>query len=616
MKTFKAILARGSHNFSVKITMVIVICLLSALSAQAVQVVRYVKEGASGQGLSEDAPSGNLQAILKLSQQVEALTINLASGTYKLPVNVGNPTPYNNVVIIGGYENGNGNGEKSTIIGQLHLNGAYLENIHFQPGKYQDLSESPDVIEGDLNIVNGNLRNVSGKNVSLVIPRGEERFIDNCHLSDFSAEGPFTNYDKGVLDIYDSTFSRSEGSGLGAFQISVRAFNCNFTNNEGVGLYLKNCTNNQFTDCFFTGNSKGGIYSECISDDTELTLNRCIISDNTTNVAERSPGIGGNTPILAMNCLISNNFSKHKGNNDYPHIGAVQLNRTGTHFYNCTFYNNEAPVFYDMTTSDHNRISTEQPSFINCVFYDNQYLPVSKYGVSPLYKKCALTGTSDLPELDAQNGIIRINSDNVGMSVSGNVVTLDSKSVLVNAGENMVFDDLYGVPHFAFGGTDIGCSEYRGLWKVTSDTPMCEIDGKKYYTLSDTFEGENYYIMAPLENPEVGQEFQYRPVYIYLQDKLQDPKVLDDSTLLCYMTLFGAKQGVLYRFYSGGWHVINTKTYKNGKAPVAVKEGEQWVLKDAPASSSKANNVSRQNAQRRTTPARKTTTTRKTTARK
>ena len=93
---------------------------LCCVCVNAVDIKRYVKEGGTGNGLTWEAPTGDLASMLGLASQVDNLTVYVGEGSY-----VGDFVIPSNVSVTGKYDGKDGyiNGNLHTLfIGDITLN--------------------------------------------------------------------------------------------------------------------------------------------------------------------------------------------------------------------------------------------------------------------------------------------------------------------------------------------------------------------------------------------------------------------------------------------------------------------------------------------------------------
>ena len=113
----------------------------AASVANAIEITRYVAQGATGDGLTKESPAGDLKKVLDLSKNVDGLTVYLEPGQYELPplTDVNSRTRYNNVCIYGGGCQGIAKAEsKSVIKGDLSINGGAVLNVNFIGSRIED----------------------------------------------------------------------------------------------------------------------------------------------------------------------------------------------------------------------------------------------------------------------------------------------------------------------------------------------------------------------------------------------------------------------------------------------------------------------------------------------
>lgn len=555
------------------------------LAAEAVSITRYVAEGATGDGLTRENPTGNLQEVLDMSGRVDGITVYLAPGTYRLrPLeDVNNRTTYRNVLIYGGgVTDTNAAQNKSVITGDMVVNGGALCNVDFRGSRTGEPAQG--YIYGELKAIGCNLY--------------------HCNVSrlDFQATGPDQQYLIGVRTPYaqisrygfyhgrpnvtvtDCSFSGGEGLSLSGVKATVSG--CNFTDNT-LGLWIKDADGTVFSDCRFTSNHKyGAIDIRTLTDDFAAIFDRCVIAGNVTTQGDNAPGITSIAPYLIKNSLIAKNSSQVKNGANVPRWGAVVLSRRQTRIWNCTFYDNkDAAIYYKMAPGDQPRVGRNQ--IVNCVFLKNRLSYVAYYDNSPMMSYCAADFGSGIPELDAENHMIRIDETTAGMQVGADYrVTVEEGSPLINAGLPMADLDLYRVERQMLGGTDIGCAEHKGTWRVSVPATTLAFGHAAYTKCEATHQGKRYYGYV-FGNDIDGDRVEIAN-NVYLGDNLVPVKLYDNGRVaVAAMNIAGKKTAVLYVLDSAVWTVADAKTYTSA-LPAAVRNGNTWKLKEQATAAPKA----------------------------
>lgn len=570
--------------------------------SHAIEITRYVAEGATGDGLTKETPAGSLLKVLNLSKQVEKLTVYLAPGTYRLPpledANI--RTEYRNVSLYGGWSAATEEQtiEKSVITGDLFVNGGLVSNIDFRGSKIGNNVEG--YLEGALTALGCNVYDCKATRLEMQAVGGSVSYLIRTEARCTSISPYRSGMQKPKIIVNDCNFS--DGLGLSANNVKAIFENCHFNNNQSAGLSLYSCEGTILKRCRIIGNKgEGGVCVKDLTDDFSAIFDQCIISNNTTGNSEYASALTTHAPVLMQNCLIAGNGSDlvASGSNiPDRHQGAVELNRSQSLFRNCTFYGNKnAAIYYNMTPADHSRTGNGQ--FINCVFLKNGQPFVNKYGNAPAMYYCAADFGSDIPELDAERKIIRIDGNSAKMSVISNEnIILEEGSPLINAGRPIGYNDAFGISHLLLGGTDLGYVEYTGgPWHRTSPEVALAIGKDKYVKMESTYDGKSYYIMVQEKDisengvPNMGGS-------IDLGDNIADIKVLDESHVITYRTLDGKKTALLYDFDAKSWQLAEIMPYTSLR-PTAVKSANGWKLKQGTATPAKAKTQPRRTQPRR-----------------
>lgn len=206
--------------------------------------------------------------------------------------------------------------------------------------------------------------------------------LDGLEIKNGNANGTGTNLINGIA------VSRETGGGLclmnnynaGKVTIHNCSFIQNYTDNNGAGMYISNCSPN-IINCTFKANSQGqlsipsiepnggGIYNESASPN----IINCLFSGNVMNRGSGMYNAPASSPQIvnctfAANNAIINGGAVYNGQNTYPS------------FVNCIIWGNAYALRND--TSQHN----SYPSFSYCNTQDTVQTGVGNISVNPLFK--------------------------------------------------------------------------------------------------------------------------------------------------------------------------------------------------------------------------------------
>lgn len=557
----------------------------AASVANAIEITRYVAQGATGDGLTKESPAGDLKKVLDLSKNVDGLTVYLEPGQYELPplTDVNSRTRYNNVCIYGGGCQGIAKAEsKSVIKGDLSINGGAVLNVNFIGSRIED-KWSPNVLEGSLHVIGCNLFYTNATQLEVETANGNDLSLIEVSAKSMSLH-PWRQGDpRSTIHALGCIFDGGEGASFSG--VCLQAVNCSFSlNKDAAGISLNRCTGSVLQNCQIIGNNGfGGITVTNLTDDIDVVFDRCIISRNTSTRDDHSSAITTRTPILLRSCLVSGNYSdlKAKGasyHNQYQ--GAIELCRRASRFENCTFTNNkDAVIYYSMEAGDHDRIGT--PNFINCIFLSNGKPYVSTSGKAPLMGYCAADFGSDIPELDAERHMMRITEQSSGMSIYKDMmVELNEGSPLINAGLPTTNLDLNGNCHLMLGGTDLGCAEYTGDWTPVNPSQQIEFGGTDYSLMESTYKSEKYFAYMPGAEPGINITN-----CIYAGNNASPCQIKDNSVIATYMNFGDSHLAILYQIKSSIWgtndylSITGSMPYKTA-LPKPEKVDGRWILKE------------------------------------
>lgn len=350
-------------------------------SAWSIEINRYVKTGAVGNGTSWENACGSIQKAIDDVKRGGSGTVHVAAGTYNECVKIPNSTK--DITLLGGYpatgEGSRGDQNKS-IIDAIGKRGVCLLVDYFC---------SAIVIDG-FNMKNG----TSGISVM-----SEQVTVKNCTISNCSEAGiKIRGNEKGLLVENCLVFSCA-GVGINAGPQTVIRKSA-FINNSSSGMYLSGC---YVYGCISANNNSHGIHMDYSE------LYRCKIFNNMG--AEEGGGIrvgqGGMEGNLIYGSLIFNNTAK-KG-------GGIYLCSNAT-IQSCNIVNNSATKGGGIASY----VSETLEFYFNMngsVLWNNKATDLSgQLVLSPAVHvyilNSGIQGGGTLPETDAEFGIIDLSAKN------------------------------------------------------------------------------------------------------------------------------------------------------------------------------------------------------------
>lgn len=600
----------------------IVFALFMTINVNALEIIRYVSQGASGDGLTKESPTGDLKKVLDLSKNVDGLTIYLEPGNYDLPPleDINNRTRYNNVTIFGGGCSGIYNTKnKSVINGDLYINGGAVLNIDFRGSRIED-KWSPNIMEGSLHLIDCNVFYSNASALEVETVNGNDLSLIEVTAKSLSVHPWRTGSAKSIVHLLNCKFDMGKGAHFSG--VRLNAVNCSFSQNvDATGISLNGCEGSILSRCSIIGNHGfGGVTITDLTDNTDVILDGCVISENVSTRGDYSSAITTRSPILLKSCLVAGNHSilKMKGASYYnQYKGAIELDRTGSRFENCTFANNkDAVIYYSMSIGDHNRISS--PTFTNCVFLNNGKPYVSICGKSPIMSYCAADFGSDIPELDTERHMLRITEQTAGIIINNNVeVKLQDGSPLINVGLPSANLDLNGNCHLMLGGTDLGCVEYTGSWTKSDSQQEVKFGGINYIMMETIYKNHKYFTYMPASVLEKEAPVTIKDC-IYTGNNIANCLVKDNKVIATYMDFADFHIALLYQLKSSRWETNQhlTLSYSlsyNTILPKPENINGRWILKipSVPKATTKSANSKTSRSPKRFTTTKRTTTTKK-----
>ncbi len=438
---------------------------------------RYVKQGASGSGLSWTDPSGDIQAMIG---QYGVKQVWVAKGTYTAPS--GGIKLKRGVAVYGGFAD-SGNpafNARNWTIHTTTVDGGGQGSVIYN--KYSAASPLPSsaILDGFV-ITGGNAQNGGGIYNEYASPT-----LTNLHIRNNNAEyggGLYNaNSSPDIRDVKITGNTASiRGGGMYNSQSDFTFLNAELKDNSvsGSGGGMHNVRSTVvMKNVSITGNQAtyqgGGIGSEL----SDITLKEVSVSGN------KSDNNGGGIYVysgnaLLVNVLVSGNTT---GSSTFSSGGGIYNSRTTSFkLVNCTVSGNYSGQWAGM----HNNESI--PEIYNTVIWGNNFYPfwatsspVSDFGGT-------LQGNSKnnyIRGVESQNGNVNytaanffvtpVQADASTANASGNY-RLPASSPAVNGGVNAFYtnaggsltdSDLAGIARIynqATGGViDIGCYEFHG----------------------------------------------------------------------------------------------------------------------------------------------------------
>jgi len=300
----------------------------------------YVKEGATGAGLSWADAYGYLQDAL--DDAISGDEIWVAAGTYKpdassfVPAGSGDRNAtfqlINGVAVYGGFAG------RETTLGE------------------RDWQANETILSGDLN--NDDVEFSNPENIWSIPNRSDnsEHVVTSRECNETAVVNGFT---------ITAGYNTGRGAGMYNYNSSPTVTNCTFDWNIaewGAGMGNQNSSSPKVTDCKFENNTAdGGGGMDNWSSSNPILVN-CTFSNNFAfwrgggMIADYAGGDGPANPTL-INCIFSNNLTDGKGGGIYNNSGSPII-------VNCTFNNNSAEyggAIYIYRNGN--------PKLANCILY-------------------------------------------------------------------------------------------------------------------------------------------------------------------------------------------------------------------------------------------------------
>ena len=482
---------------------------LCCVCVNAVDIKRYVKEGGTGNGLTWEAPTGDLASVLGLASQVDNLTVYVGEGSY-----VGDFVIPSNVSVTGKYDGKDGyiNGNLHTLfIGDITLNSflGYAE------------------VEGSVKMCNATMVQVtvsdSRQEYGVWVENAnglDKSLLKGCIITNNNIGLQLTY---GVAELERCVVYQNKKWGVYGKRGHLEARFCQFSENASTGIQMYSTdVSCRLYRCYISENKGGGFHGAETRDAMYTDSRQRFISCSFFNNHSQSTGsaIWARSRVYVDNSLFLFNQSEAADG------AAIYCMFDGNQFVNCTIMNNKGGVCLSKNFGD--RPGGEpDPLLVNCALWNNGEDFVNPFNRTYKLQTCAMqTGGSGIPELDAERGLILLEAENEGTTPGGMYIALDSTlvpkpgSCLINRGTPLNDTEAldYNGRHIgALGGTDIGACEYQGEYKWVPNILGMKFFNIDYRLASTTYNGTAYYSLIPkgCEDPDTKRiETTFATIYL------------------------------------------------------------------------------------------------------
>lgn len=529
--------------------------------ASALEITRYVSATGTGDGLTPENPTSNLESVLSLGKKVDCVIILVTPGIYDIKGSGIEDAPYQNVHLYGV-----NNFVDRDNPGQLppQINCPHASFLHSIVGNV-DFSGSLGFQSSQFSYI------TAGKHIHAYVNDNEELLISGVNCTGFT----FENYN-GLASIRLFRCNANGGTyGLQSKHADVTAVLCRFSNCKAGGVSM-DTGRAYFEDCEFLNNAGNGGAFVWSLDQQISSFKNCFFMGNTTDDRDRGAGLTVlGTGVMLSNCVFDDN--KGAGRMADKLVGAFRCFSSRFYVESCLFTDNAGGVMTNAYPGE-NRLT--DISIQNTAFFKNGEDIIAPNGFDITRSRCATDHGSGIPELDSQEGLVIVNGkdmcgDNPAEKYLGiywdgenNMFRLAENSCLINAGMTQYDSDYYGTWRTALGGSDIGPFEYTGILSPDYSIPPVKFGKYVYRYVVSKYKDKEHYFLADI--PEGLEEINRLPWgALYVGEKSLMPERYGD-TLLTYQVVTGNKNLLFFKNEGREWKCVKTIPY-TGSKPVIKK---------------------------------------------
>lgn len=569
---------------SIKKLFCIAAFLISSLGMSALEITRYVSAIGTGDGMTAETPTSDLAGMLALGEKVDNLILYVSPGFYTIH---SRDFSCHNIMLDGSWKD-----EGTSDMVRINCPGISFTNSYLYKVSFS----------GNVGIDHGNLTRCDADGTISMSLNNGDCALRYCKAKGFGAHN-WAHRSGSIVELSNCTTTGGNCYGFEAKNIGeLYVYSTTFNSQKAGGVNIDGCKYAMFSKCEFSFNAGDGALRLIEFDNSgKVEFSNCeFLYNEVTHAHQHNVNIHSNASFY--NCLFIGNTEK-----DYDSRGFINLARPDFLFRNCTFIDNHGAI----------ELQSYYPSdyqIINCAFWNNGKNNVYAGGQEdvPLLN-CAMDYGTGVPELDAQKGIILLTKENKGFNYTGSEIKIEPGSALINRGYpvSITVPDIYSHTSNAFGGTDIGCTEFisaPGLWQPDSLSVTTEYGD---YTLCKAeFGGGSYYALLPDNKVSKGNlEIScYDTNFIYLDKMPVTPKVHNNKFIEIHLNnvVKGGYTACIMNYYpQAGWRFDKTYDYATFKdRPIVKIDGDNiQFIKPQPKN---AGTTTRKNI-----PAKKGTTTKK-----